>query len=108
MPRRPIASENEPQKLGASPWTIMYTVTVKVVNDIETPRSYSLVSLLLGCDIIELVLNKTYFGNNTQGREVDIGREGRKDGGKRDNADHLQFAGSREDMVWWWLRGLAL
>jgi hypothetical protein len=41
MPRRPITSEKEPQKLGARPWTIMYTVTVKVVRDIETPKSYT-------------------------------------------------------------------
>lgn len=44
MPRRPIMSENEPQKLGAKPWTTMYTVTVKVVRDIDTLRLYSLVN----------------------------------------------------------------
>lgn len=42
--RRPNTSEKEPQKLGARPWTIIYTVTVNVARDMEMLSSYIAVS----------------------------------------------------------------
>lgn len=39
--RLPVASDMEPQKLGARPWTIMYTVMVSVASDMLMLRDYN-------------------------------------------------------------------
>jgi hypothetical protein len=41
--RRPLTSDIGPQRLGASPWKIRYEVTVRLINSIETSRSWAMV-----------------------------------------------------------------